>query len=154
MSYFNKRQLLQDLEISEVSAVDHPANSSTDPITGKKRPHALIALFKRDDNYQQPSTDKESPVESLEQIMKSSNVKTRSQLVDAMKAAAQKVAKNDPGASLERIESDLWTPEATAAYENLPKRFVGQPAQNPTRLLVVLRSNSIPALPKSKRVPA
>lgn len=42
-------QLLKDLTIGEVSLVDNPSNSSTDPITGRKTRHAVVALWKRDD---------------------------------------------------------------------------------------------------------
>lgn len=39
---------LQQLSVSEVSLVDAPANSSTDPKTGRRNPHARVALWKRD----------------------------------------------------------------------------------------------------------
>lgn len=41
-------QMLKDLEVNEVSLVDHPANSSRDPKTGQKVERAKIVLFKRD----------------------------------------------------------------------------------------------------------
>jgi hypothetical protein len=39
---------LQHLSVREVSLVDAPANSSTDPKTGRRNPHARVALWKRD----------------------------------------------------------------------------------------------------------
>ena len=42
-------QNLKELKISEVSLVDFPANSSVDPVTGKKTRHAVVAIWKRDD---------------------------------------------------------------------------------------------------------
>ena len=43
-------QELSNLEVSEVSLVDTPANSST--VDGKRVPRARVALFKRDDSVQ------------------------------------------------------------------------------------------------------
>ena len=51
-------QTLNDLEIREVSLVDAPANSSTDPLTGRKTPRARIALFKRDEPLTEDDIDK------------------------------------------------------------------------------------------------
>ena len=42
-------QELSLLDIDEVSLVDHPANSSVDPATGRKVPRARVALWKRDE---------------------------------------------------------------------------------------------------------
>ena len=39
---------LKHLQVKEVSLVDVPANSSTDPDTGIRNPHARVALWKRD----------------------------------------------------------------------------------------------------------
>lgn len=39
---------LQQLSVREVSLVDAPACSSTDPKTGRRNPHARVALWKRD----------------------------------------------------------------------------------------------------------
>lgn len=39
---------LKDLTLHEVSLVDRPANSETDPLTGDKIPRARVALFKAD----------------------------------------------------------------------------------------------------------
>jgi hypothetical protein len=43
-------QILSELKLNEVSLVDRPANSTTDPKTGKKIPRAVIALYKRDED--------------------------------------------------------------------------------------------------------
>jgi hypothetical protein len=61
-------QLLQDLTLSEISLVDNPANSSVDPLTGKRNAHARIALFKRDGTPN--STPKGTLSMTLEQIEK------------------------------------------------------------------------------------
>ena len=39
---------LTDLDVNEISLVDRPANSDTDPRSGLKTPRAIVALFKRD----------------------------------------------------------------------------------------------------------
>ena len=46
---------LTSLKVKEVSAVDRPANSETDPDTGKKVARARIALFKRDTSVEKYS---------------------------------------------------------------------------------------------------
>src|ERR1043165_5917188 len=48
-------QILSDLSISEVSLVDRPANAETDPLTGKKIPRAVVALWKRDGGTPTPT---------------------------------------------------------------------------------------------------
>ena len=54
-------QELSLLDIDEVSLVDHPANSSVDPATGRKVPRARVALWKRDEggNTQLKAEDNE-----------------------------------------------------------------------------------------------
>lgn len=42
-------QQLTNLQVKEVSLVDAPANAETDPLTGKKTPRAIVALWKHDD---------------------------------------------------------------------------------------------------------
>jgi hypothetical protein len=58
-------QILSQLSLNEISLVDNPANSSVDPLTGNKIPHARIALFKRD-GAPNPTTG--VPIMTLEQI--------------------------------------------------------------------------------------
>lgn len=51
-------QELKELSLHEVSLVDSPANSSVDPITGRKIPRAVIALWKRDQEVTQTDYEK------------------------------------------------------------------------------------------------
>lgn len=43
-----KAQILQDLEVAEISLCDQPSNALTDPRTGWKIPLSRVALYKRD----------------------------------------------------------------------------------------------------------
>lgn len=49
--------ILSDLVIGECSLVDHPANSSIDPRTGRKVERAVVALYKRADDELPESID-------------------------------------------------------------------------------------------------
>lgn len=50
-----RKYVLQDLSVQEISLCDAGANASTDPRTGRKTQHALVALFKRDDYGDEPA---------------------------------------------------------------------------------------------------
>lgn len=114
--------LLTDLSIEEVSLVDVPANSSIDPVTGKRRRHAVVALFKRDSADNQ--SNKEYRNMEFEQILKSA--KTREEVVSLVKQKAQeRVAKKGGSGKMAEAaaEAKVWEdhPEAIAKYESLPK---------------------------------
>src|SRR4051794_10390837 len=84
---------LHELHVDEVSLVDVPANSSIDPKTGRRRRHAVVALFKFDaSGDEQDRTDKRGePTMKFEEVLKSAT--TRDQIVAAVRQEAVEIAK-------------------------------------------------------------
>src|ERR1700722_16294873 len=110
--------VLRDLRVAEISLVDNPANAEVNPITGRKIPRAIVALFKRDsdgtDNYRKGTEEKKM---DFMQVLKSAT--NREQVVAAVEGQAQRISKRD-GISVDAATVRAWTPEAVEKYEALP----------------------------------
>jgi hypothetical protein len=108
--------VLEDLEILEVSLVDNPSNASVDPVTGKKVARARIAFWKRDSHTAEVRKDKKM---KFTDILKSAT--TREQIVAAVEGRAAKIAKRD-NVSVQAAIVKAWSlPGVYDHYESLPK---------------------------------
>ena len=135
-----KPNLLRSLQISEISLVDTPANSSIDPVTGRRTEHARVALYKRDDSSNSSSgvqkqfgsinSRKEQPTMSKVSKKFSAVVKsatTQAEITEAVIQKAGKIARKE-GISHELAEAKAWArPGVLEAYEGARPGAVKSP---------------------------